>query len=407
MKILHFITITPATAPLLKELRATHVSDEQLEQVLMVYYRGVPVRRDADLIVLNPQTARIGMSFERRFVSVVYEEMPDFVHIHGAWSHFAYRIYLWSKNRGFRVVFSPHGMMDKKVLDDRFWQQRFPRILLYQRRMLHGMRGVEAKNESEYRQLSRLGWNKRLDIVMTGDVLSGEVSPSEAYLEWYRKIIHTDIYETFTQRDKANFCALLRTANTPIGSHKVLTPQAILNLRELTPPTWRKFFILGRDHHVESHLRKALERMQLPIPSTIEEDVARYAWKEPKNGDALSDVELLDHSKRLSAILDNKIKSSEQDMRRLCIMLLNLRHHIKESDLSMRHICDFYRMVRAADIDENRLSDFLEELSIHRFARRMMQILHEVLYLEEGYMVVEPLDDIGTETIRKALITQE
>ena len=54
----------------------------------------------------------------------------------------------------------------------------------------------------------------------------------------------------------------------------------------------------------------------------------------------------------------------------------------------------------------DRLADFLDEMHIRRFTGRMMQILHEVLYLEEGYMLVEPLDDTGTEKIRKKLITQ-
>lgn len=410
MKILHFITVTPTTVAQFQELRRTLVSDDQLEQTLMVYYKGVPVSHDEGMEVLNPSSWRIGMSYERRLATILYRRMPDFVHIHGAWSYFSYRIYRWCRSRGFRVVVSTHGMMDKKVLDDRFWKKRFPRILLYQRRMMHGMCGVDARNESELQQLKRLGWNKRVEVVTAGDPQDGDTdtdtAPTLAYLNWYQKILDTDIFATLDQREKASFCALLRLANTPVGSHKVLSPQSILNLRSLTPPTWRRLFIYGRDQQVEDHLRKAMERMQLPIPSAVGEEVERYPWKHPKNGDALGDDQLLDRRKRTAAILDNKIKTSEQDMRRLCIMLLNLRHHIKEQTLSARHLCDLYRFVREADVDEKRLSDFLDELNIRRFTCRIMQILHEVLYLEEGYMMVEPLDDRGTERIRKILISQ-
>ena len=406
MKIMHYLTVTPATASLLEDLRQQLSSCSDMEQQLVVYYKGMPVHRSDDIVVLNPESGRIAISVERRFVTHLYRQMPDFVHIHGAWSHVAYKVSCWSRRRGFRVVLSPHGQLDKKIIDQEFWKKRFPRILLYQRKMVRSMGAIDAHDTSEKEQLSRFGWNKRIDIVRNDDVLSGSLPVSKAYLSWYQKILDTDVFGTFGQLEKSCLCALLRVANTPVDGRQVLTPQSILTLRELTPPTWRQLFIYAHDQHVDNDLRQAITRMQLTVPSAVTELPSRYAWKQDKNGDPLSDSELLEHRRRLSAILENKIKTSEVDMRRMCIMLLNLRRLIKDNTISLRHLCDFYRLVRDCDIDEDRLADFLDEMHIRRFTGRMMQILHEVLYLEEGYMLVEPLNDSGTESIRKTLIAQ-
>ncbi|MBR4388839.1 MAG: glycosyltransferase [Prevotella sp.] len=405
MKILHYLTVTPATAPILEELRKKLSSSSSLEHQLLVYFKGMPIRRADDMVTLNPQSGRFTISVERRFLTYLYRHMPDIVHIHGAWSYTSYRVSCWCRRRGFPVVLSTHGMFDKKVLDQDFLKKRIPRIFLYQRRMVHSMRGIDASNSSESKQLSQLGWNKRIDIVCATDDPSVSIDFDKAYLKWYQKIFDTDVYDTFGQLEKESLCALLRVANTPVDGHQMLSAQSILTLRELTPPIWRRLFIYARDQHVDDDLRNAITRMQLTLTSSVTEPQERYPWKEGKNGDTLSDSEMLERSKRLVAILDNKIKTSEHDMRRMCIMLLNLRHLYKKKSLSLRHLCDFYRLVRDCDIDEDRLADFLDEMHIHRFTGRMMQILHEVLYLEEGYMLVEPLDDTGTEKIRKTLIT--
>lgn len=406
MKILHYLTVTPATAPIFEELRKQLSSSTALDHQLLVFFKGMPIQRADDIVTLNPSSSRFTISVERRFVTHLYRYMPDFVHIHGTWSHTAYRVSCWSRRRGFPVVLSTHGLLDKKILDQEFWKKRFPRILLYQRRMIRSMRGIDALHSSESKQLSRFGWNKRIDIVRANDGSSEPLNFDTAYLSWYQKILDTDVYNTFGQLEKESLCALLRVANTPVDGHRVLNAQSILTLRELTPPTWRRLFIYASDQHVDNDLRDAITRMQLTLPPSVAEAQERYPWKVEKDGEPLSDSELLERHKRLVAILDNKIKTSEQDMRRMCIMLLNLRHLLRKNTLSLRHLCDFYRLVRDCDIDEDRLADFLDEMHIHRFTGRMMQILHEVLYLEKGYMLVEPLDDIGTEKIRKKLITQ-
>ena len=63
MRILHFITVSPVTTPFFETLCASIASDEQMEQELVVYYRGVPIRRDARFHVLNPESTRIGKSY--------------------------------------------------------------------------------------------------------------------------------------------------------------------------------------------------------------------------------------------------------------------------------------------------------------------------------------------------------
>ena len=46
------------------------------------------------------------LAVQKRFLVILYNLMPDVVHIHGSYSFISSRMELWSRKRGFPVVFS-------------------------------------------------------------------------------------------------------------------------------------------------------------------------------------------------------------------------------------------------------------------------------------------------------------
>ena len=46
-------------------------------------------------------------------------------------------------------------------------------------------------------------------------------------------------------------------------------------------------------------------------------------------------------------------------------------------------------------------------MNIYRFARRLLQILSDVLFLEEGFLPFQPLDDMQTQKLKQNIIDIE
>ena len=70
----------------------------------------------------------------------------------------------------------------------------------------------------------------------------------------------------------------------------------------------------------------------------------------------------------------------------------------------MRHLAELYDEVKYADYDETRFVEITKEMKLSKFSRRMLQILADDVYLEEGFMPDKPLDDRKTKKIREQFI---
>ena len=104
-------------------------------------------------------------------------------------------------------------------------------------------------------------------------------------------------------------------------------------------------------------------------------------------------------------MIGNITLGSEYSIRKICFLLENIKYHLSQRTLTMRHLCDLYEVFRFEDIEEPRLKEVLKRLHIHKLCRRLCQVLSEAAYLDEGFMPVPALNDSGTEKIRQNIAT--
>lgn len=84
-------------------------------------------------------------------------------------------------------------------------------------------------------------------------------------------------------------------------------------------------------------------------------------------------------------------------------MILNFIHEMQKGTLSRRHVADLYSTLRFTDYNERKVTDVLQLLKERKTLARILQILHESLGLEEGFMPMEAKNDRGTRKIKKLL----
>ena len=103
-------------------------------------------------------------------------------------------------------------------------------------------------------------------------------------------------------------------------------------------------------------------------------------------------------------MIENVTLGGEYSIRKTCVMLENIKHHLSKRSLTLHHLCDLYEVFRYEPMNEHRLHEVLHHLRLLKLCRRLCQVLSEAAYLDTGFMPVDALDDHGAEKIRKALV---
>ena len=135
-------------------------------------------------------------------VSVVMKEADlascDVVHIHGLWSPLLHHASGWARRNGIPVVWSPHGMLQKWALRNKWWK-KFVAIALYQWRDLHSAALLHATAQSEVEDIRRLGLRNKVVVAPLGVRIEGK-SKSEVVVE--HRSVKTLLFVSRVQRKK-------------------------------------------------------------------------------------------------------------------------------------------------------------------------------------------------------------
>ena len=349
---------------------------------------------------------------------------PDIIHIHGCWSIYVATAARWAEQQGLPVVISLHGALQP-------WQWRPAtnltndmRRYAFLEKAVRRADAIHVEGEMEMQRMRQLAWNPRVAIVRNA-LVTNRISTSSMAAQMtqlYQKVIDSNTFRLMTDEEKQAESILLRTAldyeNTRRFSPSTLAwspndqttnPQ---NVQALEADSWRKILIHASDEHILDYIQQAADLLMLNIAHINTDDVDRFPQKLQKpDGTLPVDHLLARHALKTKSKLDHlrqdeKPSDTEMaicDAMAICHLFLNVQHQLRHTALSRRHIAQLFAIIRYSDYNEDKLSRMLRHLKLTPFASRILQILHDTLALEEGFMPIEPRDDKGTTAIRQAL----
>lgn len=334
------------------------------------------------------------------------EHNPDIVHIHGLWDRYAYKLMKTAQRQGYAVVLSPHNEIGTYSMSHEHRLSKSCKLIEYQRWMMQHAEALLVTSDDEKNLMTALNWQKRIDVIKPSllDSSLSDEEMGEEMIWFYGKVIDTRYQHRMGDTEKEAIRSMIHVGMAHDEAVTLLDSDRILTLRGLRPDQWRSILLYGDDEDIRGLISLAAQRMQLTIPAIDTSKISRYPTDEPKTMGMLPDKRLIGGNKILARKLRDITENDSEELKQITTMLLNTRTLLRKRQMSIRHLADLYDVIKYFDYDEDRLVDIAKELKIRKFLRRMLQVLADEVYLEEGFMPDFPLNDSGTRQIRSRLL---
>lgn len=105
---------------------------------------------------------------KNEFSRILDKIRPDVVHVNTCWMPLSAYTVMWAKEMGYKVVLTPHGMLDTLIIKHNYWTRKMPAILSYQRKAVSKADLIHSTSEHERKVLFHIGWNKNIHIIPNG-----------------------------------------------------------------------------------------------------------------------------------------------------------------------------------------------------------------------------------------------
>ena len=105
----------------------------------------------------------------RKSVAEMMEEVrPDIVHVNCCWMPACAAVQRIAQKHGYKVVMTPHGMLEPWIIKRHYWTRKVPALLLYQKAAVRKADCIQSTAESERDNLLKLGYNTNIKVVRLG-----------------------------------------------------------------------------------------------------------------------------------------------------------------------------------------------------------------------------------------------
>ena len=102
---------------------------------------------------------------KKEFMALLNEIQPDVFHTNCCWMPISALAAMWAHNAGYKVVYTPHGMLEPYAIARHYLTKKLPAILLFQKKGIKVSDLIHSTAETERGNLLRLGWNDRICVI--------------------------------------------------------------------------------------------------------------------------------------------------------------------------------------------------------------------------------------------------
>lgn len=104
-------------------------------------------------------------AMKSEWMNLLNEITPDIVHVNCCWLPQCAWVQKWSQAKNYKVILTPHGMLEPWIVKRNYWTKKLPALLLYQKSAIKKANCIHATAESEKKNLLRLGYNNNIVVI--------------------------------------------------------------------------------------------------------------------------------------------------------------------------------------------------------------------------------------------------
>lgn len=302
---------------------------------------------------------------------------PDIVHCHGCWQYNIVNAGNYAYKQGSRIVLSPHGQLEPWVFEEKPIREKFHKTALWQKPFVEKAYALIAFGKMEQQYLAQLKWNPRIEVIHNAVITNSttrELMCSQTFTV-YQKVLDSNVLEQMDDDTQQLMATIIKAG--ALGDIR----WTALKMPEMVD--WRRLLIYAEHQNIRNYVDYGINILGLSALSLDTEHLPAY---------------FPEHYQRPQSIkkLIDEYKGDENDY------LLRMIRQIEKQPLLL-HLIELTRELYRDTVNDDLLQEALEQKGLAKFAARLMQVLHEQIHLDEGYMPIAPLDDRGTQKIRESI----
>lgn len=105
---------------------------------------------------------------KKEWCTLLNQLKPDVVHENCCWMAGSALTQKWAQQLGYKVVLTPHGMLEPWIIKRHYWIKKVPALWLYQKDAVVKADYLHATAESEKENLLKLGYNRKVEVIANG-----------------------------------------------------------------------------------------------------------------------------------------------------------------------------------------------------------------------------------------------
>lgn len=184
MKIIHFIPSidrsSGGTASYMQLLANELGKLVQLFIITSPSQNPLPINNAQKIFIPSHWTQKNTM--KKEWIKLLNNIHPDIVHINCCWLPQCAWAQKWAQELGYKVILTPHGMLEPWIIKRHYWTRKLPALLLYQKDAIKNANYLHATAESEKINLLKLGYNHNIEVIANGI----DVNSIQIKLNWKR-----------------------------------------------------------------------------------------------------------------------------------------------------------------------------------------------------------------------------
>ena len=311
------------------------------------------------------------------FKGVFKTFQPDIVHCHGCWQYGIVNAGNFASKQGARIVLSPHGQLEPWVFEEKPFQEKFHKTVLWQKPFVEKAYALIAFGKMEQQYLVQLKWNPRIEVIHNAVITNSTTRERMCTQTFnvYQKVLDSNVLEQMDDNTQQLMATIIKAGT--------LGDQRWVDLTVSEDIDWRRMLIYAEHQNIRNYVDYGINILGLSALSLDTEHLPAYFPESYQRPQSIRK-------------LIGEYKGDETDY------LIRMIRQIEKQPLLL-HLIELTRELYRNTVNDDFLQEALEEKKLTKFASRLMTVLHEQTLLDEGYMPIDPLDDRGTQNIRESI----